>query len=244
MSHIKNVEAFGKLIGICTGLGENYTPGQPKLSVSSLNSMLANARMALDNVQSAASNVAGITNTRERIFENMRKQVFRVLSELKSSGVSPQTLADARSLQHKLAGYRASRDPVATDTGEKNAEPKAGKSSRTPRGADFITKVETFNMLIKLVKSTPGYDPVREELKIASLEATSAALAKANDDVGSAYATFLHARMFRNEVLYRGTDNMVELSRLVKTHVRAMAGFDSEAYKAVSKIPITVPTIV
>lgn len=238
MSHVKNVEAFGKLIGICTGLGENYTPGQQNLSVPSLNSTLNNARLALNMVQGAASELANITNAREVVFESMRKLAQRVVSELKSSGVPVQTLADARAVNRKLAGYRISRDPVMPE------ESKDGKPARRGRGSDYITQAESFAMLIKLVSTAPKYNPVREELKLASLEATAATLSKANEDVSKAYAALTHARRYRNDILYRVTDNMVELSRLVKSHVRAMAGFSGEAFKTVSKIKITTPSYV
>lgn len=243
MSHVKNVEAFGKLIGICTGLGENYTPGQPNLSISFLNSTLINARLALTNVQDAARDVADTTNAREVVFESMRKIAQRVVSELRSSGVPVQTLADARALNRKLAGHRISRDPVASE-GSKDGptEPKAEKNQRKARGGDFITQVESFSRLINLVKSTPKYNPVREDLKVSSMETTIAALTKANDEVGKAYATFTHARRYRNDVLYRMPDNMVELSRLAKSHVRAMVGFGGEAFKTVAKIQITAPS--
>jgi hypothetical protein len=240
MSHVKNVEAFGKLIGICTGLGENYTPGKQNLSVSSLTSTFTSARLALNNVQDAANEVANTTNAREVVFESMRKLAQRVVSELKSNGVPEQTLSDARALNRKLAGYRISRDPVAPQEAE--ADPKADHKSRRGRGSDFITQVESFTMLIKLVSTAQKYNPVREELKLASLEATATALISANETVNAAYATLTHARRYRNDILYRATDNMVELSRLVKSHVRAMTGFTGEAFKTVTKIKITIPS--
>jgi hypothetical protein len=233
MSHVKNVEAFTRLIGFCTGLGENYAPGQQNLSVPSLNSTLNNARLALNNVQDAANDLANATNTREVVFESMRKLAQRVVSELMSSGVPDQTLADARALNRKLAGYRISRDPIPDEAA------RADKKSRRARGSDFITRAESFSMLIRVVSSVPKYNPVREELKVASLETTAAGLMKANDDVSKAYAALTHARRYRNEVLYRATDNMAELSRYIKSHVRAMVGYGGAAYKTVAKIKIS-----
>jgi len=31
MSHVKNMQSFEKLMGICTGLGGNYNPGKQNL---------------------------------------------------------------------------------------------------------------------------------------------------------------------------------------------------------------------
>lgn len=235
MSHVKNVEAFGKLIGICTGLGENYTPGQPKLSIASLNTLLLNARQALDQVQEATKNLANVSNAREVEFEKVRKLAARVVSEFRFSGVLEQNLNDVRAAYRKLAGYRISRDPVLSEVA------KSEKKLRRPRGSDYITQAETFSMFIKLVSAEPNYNPVREELTVAALHGVAEGLQTHNTRVLEAYNTLAAARRHRNDILYRVSGNVVELMRSVKHNFRATFGFQGEAYKVVSKIFVTPP---
>ena len=236
MSHVKNVEAFGKLIGICTGLGEHYTPGQPNLSIPALTGMLSNARLLLGTVQEGVKDLAAATNAREIAFENMRKLAMRVINELKSCGVPEQTLADARAVTRKLAGYRISRDPIPAEAG--NAKDK----TRRARGSDFITQVESFNMLIRYVSNEPKYTPVREELKLASLQTVANALLQHNEVVIQVYAQLSNTRRMRNDFLYRVEGSIAVTVRAVKHHIRGTFDLNSDAYKTVSKILVNVPS--
>ena len=65
MSHIKNAEAFGKLLGVCTGYAGGYNPGSSNLQITSMNAMLEQARQALAEVYSAETLVDNATNNRE-----------------------------------------------------------------------------------------------------------------------------------------------------------------------------------
>lgn len=239
MSHVKNVEAFGELVGICTGLGGKYNPGQSNLREESITALLATARTVLTHVQDAYKDVAVATNLREVAFDNMRGLAGRVISELKSSGVLEQTLADARALNRKLRGYRMPRDPVA---GAEVQEPEA-KKSRRARGTDFVTQAESFEMLVKLVKAEPKYSPGIEELTIASLEAVHASLEAHTTAVTNARVLLDNARRERNDQLYRISGSMAEIATAMKYQLKAVFGYHGEACKKVSRIQIIKPSI-
>jgi hypothetical protein len=230
MSHVKNVEAFGKLVGICTGLGENYNPGQQNLRIESITTQFANARAVLETVQHARKDFANATNKREVEFEKMRKLASRIVNDLRSSGVLEQTVADANSMYRKLVGYRVSRDPVKT------ADTPVEAKGRRARGIDYVTQVESFSILIKLVATQPEYNPGIAELKVAALEEMLTSLKQHNAHTTDVKQKLDKARWERNALLYNLKGSMAETLRAVKFQLRAILGARSEAYKHASRI--------
>jgi hypothetical protein len=64
MSHVKNVQAFEKLAGLCTGYGGAYNPGQQNLQVNALVTSLNNAQQVLMEVTEAQTVLDNATNRR------------------------------------------------------------------------------------------------------------------------------------------------------------------------------------
>ena len=93
MSNAKNVESFGKLIGVLTGYGEEYNPGSSKLRVESLTEVFSRARSAMWQVSASKTGYETATNEREVAFAEVKQTASRILSELKSSEVLDQTVA-------------------------------------------------------------------------------------------------------------------------------------------------------
>ena len=68
MTHVKNVEAFEGFVGSCTGFGDKYNPGLPKLRLDALSVLLVNARKALASVHEKKTDYDRVTNEREVFF--------------------------------------------------------------------------------------------------------------------------------------------------------------------------------
>src|SRR5260221_337769 len=94
MSHVKNLHAFGKLTGICTGYGGTYKPGQQNLQVNALIAMSYNAQQVLGEVNEKQTAYDNITNNRELGFKGIRHLSSRIVSVLKSSGANALTVKD------------------------------------------------------------------------------------------------------------------------------------------------------
>jgi hypothetical protein len=65
MSHVKNMQAFEKLTGLCTGYGGSYNPGQQNLQVDALIAKLNNAQQVLMEVTETQTVYDNATNSRE-----------------------------------------------------------------------------------------------------------------------------------------------------------------------------------
>jgi len=237
MSHIKNVEAFGKLTGICTGYGGTYNPGNPNLQAEALSALMNNARQVISEVRTTQIDYDNVTNTREVAFKEIQRLGARIMSALKSSGAGKLTIADAQASQRKLNGKRTVNELPAQPDQTAPVKPK----TRRARGLDYPTLAFHFSKLVETVSAEPGYRPNETLLSVAGLTATKESMVRMNEAVNSATAKLNNARKNRNTVLYDSLHNLVDTANLVKQYVRSAYGPASEQSKELRRIRFAKP---
>jgi hypothetical protein len=166
MSHIKNMQAFGKLTGICTGLGGTYNPGQQNLQVNVMATLMTIAQQSWNEVKEAQAAYDLATNQRELGFRKVQKLSTSVYGMLKASGTNPLLLADALNSKRRIWGTRISKPPAVAV--EKPAAEK--EESRPSYSHSYITIAEYFDRLVKTAASEPRYSPNESELALSNLE--------------------------------------------------------------------------
>jgi hypothetical protein len=235
MSNSKNVEAFNGLIGICTGYGGTYSPGSPNLRVESLSELLNQARSALRQVSISKTGYESATNAREVKFTEIRKLASRILAELKSSGVLPQTVADAAAMVRKIKGRVKAERPEATSKGDTSLpvvyRPKVN-------GSDFASVVYHLEKLIATLEAEPKYAPGISTLKVESLQQKLAELRAANQAVVEAVNALHVARSERDALLYTNPESIHKTALAVKQQLKAIFGPNSDAMEAANRIVV------
>jgi hypothetical protein len=238
MSHIKNVQSFEKLLGICTGYGGSYNPGQQNLRVENLSDLLMRAREKLLQVSVAKTSYENAQNHREVAFDEIRMLAPRILAELKSSGdILPETVRDAYQMVKKMKGYTSSVKTariVATPDGSGISIP--GTVGRRTSGSDYVNFTANFEKLLQTLTSVPMYQPTIEELQLDILQVNLATLQSLNAAVITAASDLGRARRERNTVLYQGRTSLYSTAMVVKQKVKAIFGTTSEAFLAANKI--------
>lgn len=241
MSHVHNVQSFEKLLGICTGYGGSYNPGQQNLRVENLSDLLARARERLLQVSIAKTSYEHAQNSREAAFAEIRKLVPRILAELKASDdVLPETVNDATLMVRKMKGYSSWTKPaktVAATDGSGITNPD--RVRRRSSGSDFANITANFEKLLQTLATVPMYQPTHEELQLDTLQGTLATLQTLNTAVVTATSEWGRARRERNTVLYQGRSSLCSTAMVVKQKVKATFGSASEAYQVASKIRFT-----
>jgi hypothetical protein len=240
MSHIKNVEAFEKLIGICSGYG-GYNPGKTNLTIQSLTNKLINAKQAVDDANGAKSNYDKESNNREVVFGALGKLASSIVFTLASSGASEQTLKDARYWLRQLSGRRREMPvtiPAAAVNNTAEVTPIVHRSPQT----SYANKADQFANLLKLVSAEPGYQPNEPALQLSGLNQTLENLQQMNSTVIAAQANYNAKRVARNKTLYVD-DSIMKTTRSVKKYARAAFGLHSSEYRTIGKIRFTKPRI-
>lgn len=235
MSHVKNMQAFEKLTGLCTGYGGSYNPGQQNLQVDALIAKLNNAQQVLMEVTETQTVYDNATNSREALFHRLRKLSSRILSVLKGSGVDDLTLKDARASFRKLWGKRISKPPEVVKEGE--AVPK----SPSVYGTDFASTVYHFAKLVETVSAAPRYQPNEPELQVEALRQTLNALQSANERVVQAEVQRVMARKKRNDLFYENEDSLHQTLKATKSYVRGALGFLSTEHIQIARLRFTKP---
>lgn len=235
MSNTKNVQSFEKLLGICTGLGGSYNPGQQNLQVKNMNALLTHARQTLLDVSSAKTVYENATDNREVIFSDMSELCTRIIGSLNASGATSLMVDNAKVMTRKIIGTPARDRPSLPPDNPEEVKPK----TRRARGLDYATMVHHFEKLLQTLKSEPLYNPNEEELTVKSLMAKWEALEQHNANVITAYVNWSMARGKRNDTLYKDDVNVFRTAMTTKEYVKSVFGAKSEEYKQVRKLEFT-----
>jgi hypothetical protein len=239
MSHIKNMHAFEKLKGVCTGLGETYNPGQQNLQVDAMTTLLNVAQQSWEEFKEARQAYDNATNNREAAFAKVRRLSSKVVGILKACGADELLLQDALNSKRRIWGARISNPPAVDPA--KPEEAAAGTRPSYSRG--YLTIAEYMDRLVKTVASEPRYLANEPELTLEGLRQAVANLYALNKAVTEAEVRLEEARIKRNTVYYVAPDSLVETAVAVKTYVRSAFGFQSQQHQQVQKLQFIKPTM-
>jgi len=230
--HAKNVATFEDLISSCKGYGETYNPAKTTLKLPALTTQLTAAGAALQTVNAAKAAYDRATNVREVAFLPLRPLTTRLVNALAVSGVSKQTLADAKSVNAKIQGRRV-KAIAKPDASEATAiTPKTASVSQR----SYIKQVEHLAQLIAVLGTVPQYKPNEKDLQLETLNALLTDLKAKNTAVTEAATALSNARIARNQLLYANDTAILPTALEVKMYVKSVFGAASPQFKQVSAL--------
>jgi len=240
MSNVKNLQAFGKLKGYCTGYNGKYNPGQQNIQVDALNTLEANATQVLMEVTETQTGYDNITNKRAIAFKGIRHLSSRIVSVLKASGAHPLTIKDAQASTRKIWG-RKSKPSVAVKS-PTQAEIVAEQSKQEfSYGRDYATIASYFDKLVSTVAAEPKYIAIEPDLSVPGLQAKVAEIHSLNQEVTQAEVDLSSVRRKRDGLFYEDEGNLYATAVAVKQYVRGGFGFSSAQRAEVSKLRFSKP---
>jgi hypothetical protein len=237
MTHVKNVASFEGFVGSCTGFGDKYNPGSPKLQLDALNVLLVDAQAALTSVREKKTDYDRVTNSREVLFRSLPGLAASVILTLDASGAKAETLHDARRCFRLLKGKRARVKALQADTeGEVKTGPRVAQLS-------YASQADHFARLVQLVIASPAYMANEPELSVQGLKATLKKLYSFNAEVATIKVALSNARVVRNQLLYTTDSSIYMVGRAARKYVRAIFGPGSEQFSQVKSLVFTKPNI-
>ena len=241
MTHVRNAEAFSRLVDFCTGYGGAYNPGRPNLQINALMDTKSKAADSLTKVIAAKTEYDNQVNYRKQRFDQLSALAARVMRILEASGASREKRADARAYVHRITGSR----PKATPTPVVGAatEPASSATKKTPsqRQMSYAARADAFANLLSTVSTEPLYISNEEALGLAGLKNELEALKAANTRVSLAQVAWSNARIDRNGVLYGQNQSMYRTGQAVKKYIRAIYGPSSEQYAQAKSVVFSKP---
>lgn len=234
MSHVKNVAAFEKLLGYCSGYGGSYNPGLPNLTVSNMSDLLAKARQAVQQANATKSDLNNETNLREIFYDNLPKLTSSIIFTLAASGASEQTLKDARVFFRQITGRKLrDRAPIPSD------QLKEVALNKSVSQGGYINTAGQFAKLVEMVSDEPRYRPNEPHLQVKGLKAALEKMNGLNTSVANTQVIWSNARVKLNNELYANDTSMYATARLVRKYVRAVFGLNSSQYQQLKSILFT-----
>jgi seryl-tRNA synthetase len=236
--HPKNVANFEDLITSCLGNGAMYNPSKAAIKLPALNSLFANAKEALSNVNSLLPAYKEARGQREAAFEPLSELITKIVNSAKASEISKQANADIKTIARKLQGKRATpkKQEVAIDPANQGEETAKSISSSQ---MSFDQRIENFEKLIQLLASLPNYAPNETELTVSELNNLLIKLRTKNTETINSYIPLSNSRINRDTLLYSERSGLVDIAGDVKSYIKSVFGAKSPQYKQVSGIKFT-----
>ncbi len=236
MKTIQKLQAFNELIGFCTGLGGKYNPGRQNLRIENLQVHLEAVRQVLEKVKGTKVHFINEVNERKQVFAQLPALSSNVLRAMIASGTSAERLSSARMLVKSILG-KVKSAPVEIPKEGTSSEGEIAK--RSSLSMSYLSKVDAFSALVKMVASEPLYQPNEPELNLDGLMKKLAELEAIQQRVSEARLQWSNARTQRDNKLSGHEDSLYELARMVKNYLRSILGFNSIEFVQVKRISIT-----
>ena len=203
-------------------------------------------------------------NAREVLFAPLKSLATQIMAALLASGANTETMLNAKTINRKIQGSRATKK-IAASTTTPTTTPTGGGTTPTPtptatttptpspeRTAPTTTTVVPhsistaqlsydnlvahFQDLVNYVSLYSAYNPNEANLKVAALNTTAASFTTANNAVKTAQNALHTSMATRTTVLYNPTTGMINIAKEVKAYVKSAFGASSPQFKEINKI--------
>lgn len=239
MTHVKNAEAFARLVDFCTGYGGSYNPSRATLRMDALVNQKQEVAQVLSSAISAKTLFDNAVNQRKQVFDQLPRVIASVMRLLEASGASAEKLEDVRSYVHQIKGYVVRVRPAMPSPEAQALDPALQVPGRARLQTGYASKVDWFARLVDAVATEPLYQAHEHQLSVAGLNELLGQLKEQNQLVSAARVAWSNALISRNKVLYERDRSLYTTALAVKKYVRAIFGHDSEQYARVKAINFT-----
>ncbi len=238
--HVKNVAHFEDLISFCTAYGPSYNPSKATITIAGLTHLLEDAQVKIVKVTTAKNDFDLVTGARQTKFASLKPLATRIINALSATDALDTVVKDAKTINRKIQGGRASSKIVKST--EQNPEAKPTTTISVAQQS-YDRLLDNMRQLIDLVSAETNYIPNEEDLKVGNLIIYYSELKMANTTVITKYTVYSNARIERNAILYTAANSLVETAFDVKKYVKSVFGATSPQYKQISSLEFTKPNL-
>lgn len=236
----KNVANFSKLITVCKSFGTKYNPSKTAIKVANLDAKLVVFQQQLQDTKDTDEAESTARNQRKTGFKDYNKYSTRVLSALKATDATQETIDDAISINKKIQGERITDLPKAKPAVDgKEAEEVKTISTSQKSYTNIVDHFKKFKTL--LIAQGAIYAPNETDLQVAALTTYITNLDTLNKAVDTAEIAASNARIARDHSYYDEKTGLVDIAAAVKDYVKSVYNAGSPEHKLVTAIQFTNP---
>jgi hypothetical protein len=141
VGHVKNVANLQTLIILCLSFGGLFNPANSLITLTALQTLLANATNALNDVTAKNNALSHNINTRHLDFAPIKALATQIMAALLASGANAQTMLNAQTINRKIQGSRASKKSAANTSNGSSPAPTPTGGGSSPSGGSTQTTV-------------------------------------------------------------------------------------------------------
>jgi hypothetical protein len=229
-SIVENFGRFKTIIQFCEGFGLKYNPINPKLVLENMNLKLETAKQLHDEFKAAEVATINPINSRQDLIKELVKRMRKVKNAVFSMELSIEYKKDVKNLVNRFTGDKVRRKRIVKG--------KIVRKKRSNSQLDIDHRMETFGLLLELLKKEAGYAPNELILKTDALDDAAERLESLTNEINNANAIAFNKRIVRDKALYLEDDGLVDVSLKCKKYVRAVYGARSDEARMVSAIKL------
>ena len=230
VGHNKNAANFNTLAQILQEMGTLYNPTNPDIKLFNLEPVKTAIATAINTLNAKKPLYTNAVANREIAIALLGKTTSKILNSFKSLNVSATDKENLTSMVKKIRGDKkpAKVNPDTTET-----------SSISTSQMSYDSRIANLDALISFVNSHPEYNPNEEDIKIAALETYNQQLKTLTQTVNAAGNALITARKDRNNILYKNSNNVLDLAKEIKAYLKSLGDEGLPYYKAATKLTFT-----
>ncbi len=232
--HAKNVHHFEDLLTICEGYGAAYQPSNADIQLLALRELISKSKKAVADANQKLSEYSITVGQRHEKYKDLKKLATRLVNALAASHSNAKSIENAKVIQKKIQGVRATAIVERTLTESKAEEATIRSHSTSQQSFGHLS--EHFSRLILLLAAETSYSPNELDLQVATLDTLLIDMEASNAEVMRAANDLSNSRIRRNEWLYTSDTSLYHCAGEVKKYLRSLYGAASPQYKQVSGI--------
>jgi len=241
--HAKNVATFEDLISFCTGYGAAYNPSKQSLQIANLQTLRTDALAKLQQVKATKTTFDNDTNARQEVFRPIKPLATRLINALAASGASASAVEDAKTINRKIQGQRATPKPTPPPATPGATTPTPTDKTISSSQQSYDSIIDHFTKLIQSLTQESNYNPNETDLTVTTLNTLLTSMTTSNTGVVDAFTAWSNARIDRNNTLYNALTGLVQTASDVKQYVKSIFGAGSPQYKQISGLEFKAPKI-
>jgi hypothetical protein len=235
-TNTQQVAAYARLVGFCNTLGPVYNPSNATVKIAALNTLLTQAEGSIDAAITLRNTYEDAVKARRQVFANVRPLVIRIVSAVRASGASDETLAYVRTIKRVFTPQAKGKNPAPQST-PASAPGDAGNQS-TSHGASqlgYDVMTTNFARLVERLSTEKLYKPNEVDLQIASLKTFVKTMRDANTRVMTAALAMKNGTSAQKQLLF-GKTGLHGTAMGTKDYIKSVFGTMSDQYKAVKSL--------
>ena len=230
VGHNKNVANFSTAVQVLTEMGTLYNSSNTRITIQKLELSRTTLTGLITELNTKIPAYRNAVVNRETATEPLSKLMTKIINNAKGSGIPA---AEIENLYAQVKKIRGNSTKKATKL--ENTESETISTSQM----SYDSRIANLGLFIEQLATHPQYNPNENELKITNLQEYRNQLIELSIQVNATGNALITARSNRNQALYFGENNIIQLIKEIKAYLKSVGDPAKPYLAAITKLKFT-----